>query len=209
MKLKKIYVGIGISMLAIIGAFSFHSGKVNANPQGFYQSFLSGNQATTSVVYMTPGTATSTLYWDAGLGGASAQGSESAALTVFFNASSSVSTLQVNQEFAQGTSGINCATTPAQCDWYQGTQLDYNNLSTTTQISGGVGVDIAGIPQLSWKFASSTIGGQALVATSNTDSRLIEVHTPTRYSRFVFTLKIIGNGNGSVWAGIVAKKQNP
>lgn len=203
-------------MIAVC-SLSLVAGKVNANPQGFYQSYIgttptfngvqgsAGNIATSTIVYMTPGTATSTLYWDSQIGGASAFGSESASLQVAFTASSSVSTLQVNQEFSQGTAGVNCVATPTACDWYEGDQTSINNyVATTTVTTYNIGL----VPQFSFLFASSTVGGSGLSTTNNLATRIITVQTPVRYSRFVFTLKVQANGNGGVWAGLVAKKQN-
>ncbi len=205
----KKYILATIILIAI--GIVFLSGKVNANPSGFYQSFIgttrstAGNTATTTLTYMTPGTATTTVYWDSQLGGVSSFGSESAALLVAFTASSSVSTLQVNEEFSQGIAGVDCVATPNACDWYEGTHTDINSYSTSTIPSV---IDIAQVPQFTWKFASSTVGGQALAPLGNRATRLLSVQTPTRYARFVITLKVVANGNGAVWADLVAKKQN-
>lgn len=187
--------------------------KAHANPQGFYQSFISttktaaGNVATTSPVFMTPGTATTTVYWDSSLGGASAQGSESAVLLVQAIGSSTSATILLNQEFSQGVPGnsdINCVSTPTQCDWYQANGSTLNGNATTT---GTVIYDISTVPQFSWKVSTSSpfgLGG----ASTNIDTRAITIQTPTRYTRVIATLKLAGT-NASVWMDIVAKKQNP
>lgn len=193
-----------LGAILVVG-FLAYSHTADANPQSFYQSFLNGNSATTSVVYMTPGTATSTLYWDASVGGASNTGSESGAVAIFLNASSTGSTLVINQEYAEGPGGVNCTTSPTSCDWYQSTQTVFNGYATTTIPT--TGYDMGVVPQFSWKFASSSTGGGAILATNNSDSRVISVQTPTKYVRFIFSLKP-GGTNASVWAAMVAKKQN-
>ncbi len=204
--MKKIfYISAAIIPLLILSVL-FLAPNVKANPQGFYQSFIGTNTATTSITYMTGGTATTTIYWDAGFNGASAQGSESAIALVQFTASSTSSTLQVYQEFSQGVPGVNCVSTPTACDWYQMTPTALNGYATTT---ADVGYNLSTVPLFSWKFASSTIGQIAQISTNNLDTRAITIQTPTRYTRLNFVLKPITNGNGAVWADIVAKKQNP
>lgn len=192
-------IGLSLSAFAM---------KAGANPSGFYQSYINtapgvaGNIATTSVVYMTPGTATSTIYWDSSLSGASAQGSESAALTVQLTGSSTATVLQMNQEFAQGASGVNCVATPGNCDWYQLSPTGLNGYATTT-----IPMTFDQVAQLTWKTSTSSPAGLG-VAGTNVDTRIVMIQTPTKYTRVVFTLKI-GGANASVWADIVAKKQNP
>lgn len=204
---RNIFIG---SLLAIplltLGFLFFGVTKVNANPSAFIRKQSAA--ASTTLVFMTPGTATTTAIIDCQIGGISAWGCESGALMTQFTASSSVSTLLINQEFAQGTSGIDCVATPNLCDWYEGNQGVVNGLSTTTLTASGNAYDISGVPQYSFKFASSTVGGIGLSATNNLATRLITFQSPTRYTRFVFSLKIQANGNGAVYWDIVAKKQN-
>lgn len=203
---RNIFIGsvfaIGICALAFLFSFAHIT---HANPSGFTRK--QSATATTTVTYMTPGTATTTAIIDCQIGGSSSFGCDSGALLVNFLASTTASNLLINEEYSQGIAGIDCVANPGLCDWYESDQTVINNVSTTTQISGGVGYDIGGVPQFSWKFASSTIGGIPLLATGNLASRLIAFQSPTRYIRFVFSLKL-GGANGAIYWDVVSKKEN-
>lgn len=196
---KLFYISSAIIPILLVGIL-FLAPKIHANPSGFYQT---ATTATTSLTFMTSGTATTTEVWDSGLSGASAQGSESAVLLVQFTASSTSAVLSMTQEFSQGVSGVNCASTPTACDWYEFTPTVLNGYATTT---ADLGYNVATIPQWNWRFSSSTIGSQAPTSSNNLDTRAITIQTPTRYTRIVFSVK---GANGAVWKTIVAKKQNP
>lgn len=182
-----------------------HAVPVHANPNAFTRK--QSASATTTLAYMTPGTATTTAIIDCQQGGSSSFGCDSGALMLQFTASSTSSTLLVNEEYAQGISGVDCVATPNACDWYEGNQSVINGLATTTLTASGNAYDITGVPQFSFKFASSTIGGIGISTTNNLANRLITFQSPTRYIRFVFSLKLAG-ANGAVWWDIVTKKQN-
>lgn len=195
------FIGVCVGLLFLV-SFTY---KVSANPLGFQNK--QSATATSTVSWMQPGLATSTLYFDTQNGGTSATGADAQTLLVQFGASSTASTLQINQEYSQGIGGVDCVATPLQCDWYEGTSpFIVGNAATTTN---PIAVDVNLTPQYSWKFASSTIGGQPVSTTNATSTRAIPFVSPTRYVRFVFSLKIATNGNGNVWAQVVAKKQNP
>ena len=206
-KTKSILSFVSIALVASFAIFILFgkAQQVNANPSYFYRQQLAA--ATSTLSYMTPGTATTTLYVDTFLGGKSVVGADSMALLIDFTGSSTASTLLVNQEYAAGAPGIDCTSLPAQCEWYEGTSpLIVGDAGTTTN---PIAVDVSLVPQYSWKFASSTIGGQLTPTSTSTAARLIPFNSPTRYTRFVFSMKIVGNGNGGVWAEAVVRKQNP
>lgn len=215
MKSLSIDKKIGIVVMAIlITAFAFityatNINKANANPQGYIRKVSAA--ATTTLFYMTPGTATTTAIVDCGLANASATGCDMGALLVMFNASSSVSTLIINQEYSQGVAGnsdVNCVTTPDSCDWYEANTSFVNSAATTT-ITGANPFDLTTVPQFSFDFASSTAGGKPVSTTNNFAGRIITIQSPVRYTRFVFSLKSLTNGNGAVYWETVNKKQNP
>lgn len=154
--------------------------------------------ATSSPAYMTPGTATSTVYWDTyqTQGGVPTR-PDLATLLVLFNASNTSATLGIALEFADNISGVNCVTTPTACDWYRNYVSDPVMFGTTTP-AVGIGEPFT----VSWKFASSTMGGSA--TTSPYSTAAITVPTPTRYMRAVLTMT---GGNGAVWARLAPVMQ--
>jgi len=182
-------------ILAIVVMFSVSF--VKANPSFFIrQNNGTGTTATTSVSYMTAGTATTTYYLDSQANG-NPFGADSATLLWQFTASSTNSTQDMYLEYAQ--SG-DCITTPTSCDWY------YHATSTVSNSSVA-----ATSPFARWQFASTTQG----LGTSGASRGLreIEIPTPTRYARVMFVIpsSLIANGTASssaVWAEIVGKKQN-
>lgn len=153
--------------------------------------WIPGTASSTGGVYMSPGNATTTCVYDSYQSDGHA--AQSAAVAVRFTASSTNSTLLINQEFSQD--GV---------DWYQGTitSLTENNSTTTLPYSVGE------VPQASWGYASSTAGLYAVPSNNNSDTRMIELDTPTRFTRVIFSLKT-GGASGEVWAQIIPLKQNP
>lgn len=210
--MKKYLLTVISSTLAIVAiVLWFGVQTANANPSVIVET--KSASASTTVAYIVPGTATTTLYYDSQAN--FMMPDDSQVLLVQFTGSSTVTTLQINQEYAQGSPSVDCTVTPSACDWYEGTQGTIVNGSiatTSSSINGNVitTFDIASVPQYSFKFASSTIGGVAQGSISSTTpiNRLIPFTAPTRYIRFVFSLKIVANGNGAVWAEVVSKKQN-
>lgn len=184
-------------------------GFAHAN-SSFFATYAKTAVATSTIAYQTPGTATTTLVYDAwqcqnaGSSSCNITGSnevgtqnffaaDSATLMLQFTASSSISKLTINFEYSDD--GI---------DWYQASSpsLVPGYATTTTTITLG------SIPQYSWTFASSTVGGRGLVAGDNRDTRAIPINTPVRYERAVITCAI-GGANCGVWGEFIPKKQNP
>ncbi len=195
--MKNKYLVIAIVLAGVV-SLAFFSNEVEANPSQITDT--KSVVATTSVAYMTPGNATTTRYFDAQSDGGLA--ADSAALAIIMNASSSLGTLNLNLEYAQGTSGIDCTATPTSCEWFAD-NLD-SGVATTSPIIA------LQIPRsYSWPFASSTPGMGAGVgsAMGQTARKVISVATPMRYVRAVFTVPI-GAGNASVWAEWITKREN-
>lgn len=172
---------VAIAIASVVGAK-----YVEANPS--FWSFGSTSTATTSPVYMTPGTGTTTVTIDNMSGGTYA--SDSAVVLMQITATSTTdSTAPILGVRIDGSyNGV---------DWY----TQSNNITTTgtstilTGFSGDYRIN----------FASST----ANLGASATTSRVHEsfkIDTPLRYTRAVFYAPI-GGGNMALWANLVAKKQ--
>ncbi len=190
------YTAVIALVLAIMFMFSIQF--VSANPSFFIrQNDGLTTTATTSVSYMTAGTATTTYYFDSQANG-NPNGANSATLLWQFTASSTNSTQDMYLEYAHA--GESCITAPTSCDWY------YHATSTVSNPSVAATSYFA-----RWQFASTTTG----LGTSGASRGLreIEIPTPTRYARVMFVIpsSLIGAGTASssaVWAEIVAKKEN-
>lgn len=213
--MKKLSISSKIVIIAVavmffaIAIFSYAT-KTHANPSGYIRK--TSATASTTLTFMTPGTATTSAVIDCGLANASATGCDGGALLVAFTSSSSVSTLLINQEFSQGVAGntsIDCVATPTACDWYQSNQTFISSFASTTLAASVGQVDVALIPQYNWDFASTSVGGAAVLTNNNLGTTMIPVISPTRYTRFVFSLKVLTNGNGAVYWETVFKKETP
>lgn len=176
-------------ILGIIGAFAF-AGIAFAASTVFVNTVQTSSNpvATSTIVYMTPGTATTTLTYDSYPSGVSA--TNGAALFLQVTASSTATKYLINEEYSQD--GI---------DWYQGTFSSLNGYATTT-----IPTNISQIPQWIWTYASSTPGLGAVTASVNTDARMIHIQTPTRFIRVIITMT---GANGAIWAQLVPQKTQP
>lgn len=161
-----------------------------ANPSFFAPQAIT-SVATSSPAFMTPGLATSTLVYDSyNLNGTNQPvvndptSAQSATLAIQLSASSTASVLTIGIERSQD--GI---------DWYQ----DNLNSLATSSLSDSITIPST----FTWTFASSTIGGVS--NTGNRIGKLINVSTPTRYTRFIFSLT---GANGAVWAEVIPQKEN-
>jgi hypothetical protein len=185
MKQKYILSAIGIMILAIVSSFGV--AKINANPSYFALS-SSTSTATTTPAYMTPGTATSTLSFDSQVG--IAQSVDSAILAIQFTGSSTESTLFTQLEYSQN--GI---------DWF----LD-------RQYANGTSSQVFNLNQqniYSFKVGTTTTGGlPGAPSIATTTTAVINVRTPMRYVRAVFTLpQVTERFNGAVWAQFIGKRE--
>lgn len=159
----------------------------HANPVFFAQTAQLAT-ATTSVTYMSAGNATTTLQYDSYTAG-NPTAAQNATLFVQFAGSSTASTLKINLEYSQD--GI---------DWYQ----DGGTFSSSEYASSTKSFDVSTVNQYTFQFASSTVG---LVTTPTaTSSRAINVPTPTRFLRAIFSIPV-GSSAGAVWPQIIPAKQ--
>lgn len=188
----ELFIGVAVALLFLVSAIPAHANSVTFQRAG-------NTAATTSPVFMTAGTATSTYYYDAGVGNNFA--ADNASFLVQFTGSSTpLSTLNIQFEYSQGAAGFNCAVTPGACDWYKDSLL-VGGISTTTQAAGLAVSNSYLLP-----MASTTLNGVA--GNSARTNRIINVPMPTRYVRAVLTLPI-GSQNGAAWGEFVGKKQTP
>lgn len=180
-----------------VTAFALFS-TVKANPSFFVrQNNGTTTTASTTVTYMTAGTATTTKYFDAGVAGA--QAVDNAVFLTQLTGSSTGAVLNVAFEYAMPTSGADCIATPTACDWYADALFANTNASSTQKYS------INNANAFALTFASTTQGG----AAGRGDGRILRavtVPTPTRYVRAVMTLPS-GSTNGAVWGEFTGKRQ--
>lgn len=193
MTLKNYYIATAGSIVAVVllgfAAIAF------ANPSVFTSTAQTA-AATSTVVYMTPGTATTTLVYDSrGLNGTlqakdgNTYKTDGAVLFTQLNASSTATILVTKLEYSNGN---NCASAPTGCDWYE------NNIN----VYAAGAIAIATANSFTYTFASTTPGGTG--TTSDFGRKLMNIDTPARYVRVVLTLT---GANGSVWAQILPRKQ--
>lgn len=142
--------------------------------------------ATTTVAYMTPGTATTTLTSD--LYFSSSNTKASGALVAFqYTASSSAAALKARVEYSDD--GI---------DWYP-ESVELNTVATTTLMT-------TTFREYSWSnFATTTDYGGS--GTASRIHQSFSVETPTRYVRVKFYVPA-GAGNGALWASLTPNKEN-
>jgi len=186
-----------VGALIALTAFGFYY-TASANPLGFFRTSSVDGVATTSPAYMTPGTATTTKYFDTGSSNNFA--TDNAVFALQFTGSSTDSSVSVAFEYAAGVDGSNCKTTPTACDWYKDGTLDIAGFSTTSQAS-----NVTVPNSFTMSFASTTQGGA--VGSSTRALRLITAPTYTRYIRAVITMPA-GSLNGAVWGEFIGKKQS-
>lgn len=186
--LAAVIIFVGVSLTAL-------TQTVSANPLGFScPSYGPGGVASTSVVYMTTGAATSTLLYDTYcVGGTNQPNTGNTASTNLlslltqFTASSTASTLNASVEYSQD--GV---------DWYQ----DNYNASTT----GAYAIQAAN--SYAWTFASSSTNGAPVLANNSRIGKIIRIYAPTRYVRVVYSLPV-GSTPGAVWGEILPVKERP
>ena len=127
--------------------------------------------------------ATTTVACNLGLNGA-----RTATLSTIFAASGTEAVLLTQIEYADTTSGVDCASNQDGCTWY-GNNLD-------VYAAGAIAVATPS-NSYTWTFASSTIGGITPLTSppcftgqlnrGDCSNKLVEIPTPTQYVRAVFT----------------------
>lgn len=178
----------GIIALMVATAILLTTGIAFATPL-FTGQRASSATATTSVVYMTPGTATTTVVYDSYERVGTNQTNTSnlvipntVAVAVQGVSSSSVSVLNIACEYSYDN-----------IDWYQ------NDIYPATTTGAQ---PISAALSYSMTFASSTLGG---VSNGNKFAKIVTCPVPTQYVRAVLTNT---GANLSVFATIVPTKQS-
>lgn len=171
------YVILGVALIAVGMFFT----TVKANPSQIYRD--NPSTPTTTVTYMTPGAATTTNSFNTiGDGGFEP---DTAVFTECLNASTTATVLNTSFEYS-----------------YDGVTWFANNLASSTGGVASVGIVTPG--SLSWAFASTSIGGNPVLATNNSGCKIVTVSTPVQYIRAVMSLT---GAAGSVWSDFAAKRQ--
>lgn len=189
---------LALSFFVAAAIFAIASNSAHANPSAFFISAKT-SVSTTTPTFQTPGTGSSTIVYDSyGVNGTNqtnnggSAGYAANAVTVLdqFSASSTASQQNLNFEFSDD--GI---------DWYQATVSDmYNGYATTSLPLSPM------VPQMQWKFASSTPGQIGVAVNNNFDTRAIRINVPTRYVRVVATCAL-GGTNCATWLQILPEKE--
>lgn len=181
-----------------IGVFVFVGVQnVKASPSQFTSVAKTAN-ATSTVNYILPGLATTTLVYDSRefngtnqTGGANGFNADSASLLVQFHASSSPNST-LKYRFLFSDDGV---------DYYSENEVLNINATTTTAV--------ASFHEYSWLQIASTTETSTVgngTATSSVASRLIAIPAPLRYTKVLFYVPI-GSANSAVWAKIIGKKE--
>lgn len=190
--IRKILIGSGIlTVLVLVATIT-----VKAN-QYYFATTVQTATATTTLSYMTPGTATTTTpVLDTYTIQDGPNAADKIALLTQLTASTTSTVLGIDIEYSQGGAGLNCVSTPSSCDWYKNNYT--SDVSTTSPVIS------LGLPQtFSWAFASSTL--QGVPVTTQRATKIINIQTPTRYVRAVYYLT---GANGAVWGQLVPKVQS-
>lgn len=172
--MKKILIIIGIIVIAL------GVSKVKAF-QSYFQTYKSSS-ATTTVTFMTGGTATTTypLSNEQYVYNSDVDYND---LFVLFTASTTNSQLNWTYQGANiPADGSNCVSSPTKCDWY-----DYDSIiNTSNEITHASSTSVN-----SWKPANT------LASSSGKMLRIPQISA--YYKRVVFTIPIGTNTGGSLW----------
>jgi hypothetical protein len=190
---KHIYSGI---IAALILATALFAGsmvkKAGASASAFIDIPCSTASATTSLSYMTAGTATTTLTCPIAQGQSYA--ADAGTLLMQQTASSSAtSKIKGVIEVSQGGSNNSCTSG----DWYP---INSNLIASTTS-----GLLVAPDGSFVWSFASSTIGGAAS-ANTNRNQQSLAFNTPLKCVRVYFAVPPAA-GNAAIWAQIIGTRE--
>lgn len=181
------YIGLGSIVSALFLLALCFSYVARANPSFFTRAngLACGSlTATTSVSYMTAGTATTTYTFDTGC--ATAGSADSAVFVAQLTGSSTATILTTSFEYSQD--GV---------DWYSDS-LSQGATTTSAQA-------LTPARTYTLAFASTTVGGLGGVGNGRV-YRAITVPTPTRYVRAIQSLTPAST-NGAVWGEFVSKRQ--
>jgi len=190
----KKYILIGICLVILITVSVIIN--INRRADSASPTFLQVSRtaaATSTLNYMTPGKATTTLVFDSYIynGVGEIAGNLVFNTNIQYTGSSSASVLNIGYEYSNDN---RCAATPLICDWYKYT-TQTGTVATTTMI--------AGYRDNSLVAASTTIG-TATIKSSITPVT-IQVPIYMRFIRVVFSSPV-GGGNGGLWAETIGVK---
>ncbi|MEK7180001.1 MAG: hypothetical protein AAB706_00840 [Patescibacteria group bacterium] len=189
MKLKYPITFALVTIYLLVGfIFGVLPNLAGANPSQILESKTA--TATTTTTNMTAGTATTTLTFDTQ--NDASFPADSATLMIQLTSSTTASILAEIQ-YSQDN-----------IDWYQ-SSLSERATTTPSQ-------SIMAQQFFTFNWATSTVdktadGGAGIAAASSTAKRIVDVKTPTRYVRAIFTMPT-GSNLSTLWAQFVAKKQN-
>lgn len=189
-----------VSILVLVWMF-MSAIPTHAGPPSFLVA-ASTASATTTLLYQTPGTATTSLVYDAAKYGGSSEVNGYSFFTVevqYSASSSALSTLTMTIERASAN-GTDCGVTPAACDWYVDNSLLGKSMDATTTPT----TDVSNGNTLKWTFASSSQGAGAVLVTNNRAMKSFTVPVLSRFTRVNFTQT--GTTNGAIWADLLGIK---
>lgn len=186
MKAEHYYATFLGGLVFLVGVFFLASGKAEANPSSLVYGCKTA-PATSTVVYMTGGTATTTIICDL-MGSGGSRLAENATLTLFRNFSNAPASVQkVTYEYSNDYTTF----APAASTWY--------TVSTTTPNNPAS-------PIFTWIPASTTWSG-APGAPKDYDATIIDVPVKARWVKAVITVPV-GAASSTVWGEIVKKVEN-
>ena len=172
---------LGLAVIVGILGIVFYSSPTFANRFLFVTADAT-NAATTTLSFMTPGTATTTYNFDTNKDGD--MGLDSAILNFQFSGSSTAS--QIRWRITTSSDGV---------DYYQYLEDVSANATSSNMASQEYALSFASTTELSAKLGNSTRMHRAM-----------EIPTNDRYLRVEFYLPA-GSLNGAVWAQIKGKRQ--
>lgn len=205
-QLQKNKLAVGIVGLMVAFSLLYCASLAKANPS-FFATYAKTAVATSTLIFQTPGAATTTLVYDsyqcqiAGSSYCNITGSNEVGTQNFFTADQATLMVLLAASSTNSQENISLEYSDDGIDWYQSSLAVPVNYATST-----LAMSLNQVPQYNWKFASSTVGGNTPAATNNSDTRAIPVETSVRYVRAVFACQP-GGANCAVWAEFIPKKQ--
>lgn len=175
-----------ITLLALFSLVSLGFAPVTHAQPLYFIPTVQTAAATSTRVYMTPGTATTTLVFDSYLQG-QIRGVNQGVLLTQLTASSTATTLKINEEVSQD--GI---------DWYADNTME----GTTTNV-----YSLSPANSYFYQYSSTTPNGAVVPATANQGFKAVTLDFPTRFIRIFYTLAL-GGTNGAVWGQIIPERQS-
>lgn len=193
-----------IPVIMLVVAFGLYLGVQVAGANPLFTCSAQTAAATTSLVYMSAGTATTTLTLDTACtrytGNTDVYTGETDTVLIQYSASSSLSTqLKTRMEISQDNIDWYALTNPisanATTTFVTGNYADYNiPFSTTT-------------PYIDFGGTGTTATSSAVVISGRFMTSIVVQQPSARYIRFVFYVPT-GATNGGLWASAVIKKQD-